>query len=66
RGMEEAQAAHQLFMQKVIQPAIKPVALELVAQHRDKGETLVMVTATNEFVTGPIAQAFGMEVLLAV
>jgi phosphoserine phosphatase len=56
RGMEEAQAAHQLFMQKIIQPAIKPAALELVAQHRAKGETLVMVTATNEFVTGPIAK----------
>ena len=34
-------------------------------QHRQQGDTLVMVTATNEFVTGPIAQAFGMDVLLA-
>lgn len=66
RGMEEAQAAHRQFMQQVIQPAIKPAALELVAQHRARGEKLVMVTATNEFVTGPIAQAFGMDVLLAV
>ena len=52
-------------MQKVIQPAIKPQALELVAAHRAQGDTLVMVTATNEFVTTPIAQAFGMDVLLA-
>jgi HAD superfamily hydrolase (TIGR01490 family) len=40
--------------------------LDLVATHRNRGERLVMVTATNEFITRPIAQAFGMEVLLAV
>ena len=66
RGLEEAQAAHRLFMQQVIQPAIHQSALSLVEQHRLMGETLVMVTATNEFVTGPIAKAFGMDVLLAV
>lgn len=66
RGLVQAQEAHQTFMREVIQPAITPQALELVAQHRAQGETLVMVTATNEFVTGPIAQAFGMDVLLAV
>ncbi|MSQ64819.1 MAG: HAD family hydrolase [Limnohabitans sp.] len=66
RGMDEAKAAHRQFMQKVIQPAIRPVALDLVAQHRAQGDKLVMVTATNEFVTAPIAEAFGMDVLLAV
>ena len=66
RSREEAQAAHRQFMEQVIQPAIQPAALDLVAHHRALGETLVMVTATNEFVTGPIAQAFGMDVLLAV
>ena len=66
RGLVQAQKAHQAFMREVIQPAITPQALQLVEQHRAQGETLVMVTATNEFVTGPIAQAFGMDVLLAV
>ena len=66
RGLLQAQEAHQAFMREVIQPAITPQALQLVEQHRAQGETLVMVTATNEFVTGPIAQAFGMDVLLAV
>jgi HAD superfamily hydrolase (TIGR01490 family) len=66
RGLVQAQEAHQAFMREVIQPAITPQALQLVEQHRAQGETLVMVTATNEFVTGPIAQAFGMDVLLAV
>ncbi|NBW55003.1 MAG: HAD family hydrolase [Betaproteobacteria bacterium] len=66
RGLAVAHAAHAQFMQKVIQPAIRPQALALVEKHRSQGDTLVMVTATNEFVTTPIAQAFGMDVLLAV
>ena len=65
QGEAAARVAHQAFMREVIQPAIRPQALELVEQHRAQGDTLVMVTATNEFVTGPIAQAFGMDVLLA-
>ena len=65
QGVAAASVAHQAFMREVIQPAIRPQALALVEQHRAQGETLVMVTATNEFVTGPIAQAFGMDVLLA-
>jgi HAD superfamily hydrolase (TIGR01490 family) len=63
---DAAAAAHALFMERVIRPAILPAALDLVAQHKSRGERLVMVTATNEFVTRPIAEAFGMDVLLAV
>jgi len=66
KGPAAAAAAHDLFMERVIRPAILPAALDLVAQHKSRGERLVMVTATNEFVTRPIAEAFGMDVLLAV
>ena len=66
KGPAAAAAAHDLFMERVIRPAILPAALDLVEQHRLRGERLVMVTATNEFVTRPIAEAFGMDVLLAV
>ena len=66
KGPAAAAAAHNLFMERVIRPAILPAALDLVEQHRRRGERLVMVTATNEFVTRPIAEAFGMDVLLAV
>jgi HAD superfamily hydrolase (TIGR01490 family) len=66
KGPAAAAAAHDLFMERVIRPAILPAALDLVEQHRRRGDRLVMVTATNEFVTRPIAEAFGMEVLLAV
>lgn len=66
RGAQAAQAAHQQFMQEVIRPAMRPAALDLVEKHRQAGDTLVIVTATNEFVTGPIAQAFGIDHLIAV
>ena len=56
---------HQMYMHEVIKPAIVPAALELVRQHRDAGDLLCMVTATNEFITGPIAAVFGVEKLIA-
>ncbi|MEY4765264.1 MAG: hypothetical protein RI907_1937 [Pseudomonadota bacterium] len=62
-----AQAALQSdFMAEVILPAMKPVARELVAQHRAQGDLIAIVTATNEFVTRPIAEAFGVADLIAV
>ena len=66
RGPVEAEAAHARFMQTVIEPAIRSEALELVRKHEAAGEQLVIVTATNEFVTRPIARAFGIEELIAV
>jgi HAD superfamily hydrolase (TIGR01490 family) len=53
-------------MREVVQPNIKPEALALVSQHRQAGDALVIVTATNEFVTRPIADAFGVAELIAV
>ena len=66
RGPAEAQAAHELFMRTVIEPEIRPQALALVRQHQERGEQVVIVTATNEFVTRPIARAFGVDELIAV
>jgi HAD superfamily hydrolase (TIGR01490 family) len=56
---------HQLYMHEVIRPAIVPAALELVRQHRDAGDLCCVVTATNEFITGPIAAVFGVDKLIA-
>ena len=66
RGPAEAQAAQERFMRTVIGPAIRPEALALVRQHREQGDELVIVTATNDFITRPIARAFGVEELIAV
>ena len=59
KGRAAAQAAHARFMREVINPAVLPVALDLVRSHQQAGDTVAIVTATNEFVTRPIADAFG-------
>lgn len=66
RGRQVAEAAREDFLREVIRPAIRPEALALVQAHRDAGDQLVIVTATNEFVTRPIADLFGVEELVAV
>lgn len=66
RGPQAARDAHARFMAEVIRPAIRPRALALVRQHQDAGDEVVIVTATNEFVTRPIAEAFGVAHLIAV
>jgi len=66
RGPQAAAAAHADFMREMVEPALLPAARALVEQHRARGDTLLLVTATNEFVTRPIAQALGIPHLIAV
>lgn len=66
QGATNSIAAHADFMRAVVQKAIQPQALELVRAHQRAGDTVAIVTATNEFVTRPIAQAFGVDELIAV
>lgn len=66
RGQAAALAAHQAFMRTVIGPAIGERAQALVRSHQARGDTVLIVTATNEFVTRPIAQAFGVSELIAI
>lgn len=56
---------HRRFMAEVIAPVLKPAARDLVARHRDRGDLCVVVTATNDFVTAPIVEAFGIDHLIA-
>ena len=58
-------AMHAQYMAEVILPAIRPAALALLQKHRDAGDLVAIVTATNHFVTAPIARALGVEHLLA-
>jgi HAD superfamily phosphoserine phosphatase-like hydrolase len=53
-------------MGSTVQNALKSEALTLVRQHQSDGDIVAIVTATNEFVTRPIAQAFGVTELIAV
>ncbi|MFT4677801.1 MAG: HAD superfamily hydrolase (TIGR01490 family) [Patiriisocius sp.] len=53
------------FIETVISPAILPGARDLIEGHRDRGDQLVIVTATLEFVTRPISLLLGIEELIA-
>lgn len=58
-------AWHREFMERKIRPMINPRAMELVSGHQGQGDLCAIVTATNSFVTGPIAGEFGVEHLIA-
>jgi HAD superfamily hydrolase (TIGR01490 family) len=58
-------AWHAEFMDAKIRPMIGAPARDLVARHRDAGHLCAIVTATNSFVTAPIAREFGVPHLIA-
>lgn len=66
RPLAEALAMRERFMAEVMKPALRPAAVALVEQHRAAGDLIALVTATNEFITAPIAEAFGIPHLIAV
>lgn len=66
RGAAASQAAHRLFMDQIVHPAIREEALALVRAHQRRGDHVAIITATNAFVTRPIAEAFGVSDLIAV
>ena len=65
RGAAPLRAASDRFTQQVIAPQLHPAALSLVQRHREAGDLVAIVTATNEFITRPIAHLFGVEELVA-
>jgi len=65
-GALASHAAHAQFMEQVVRPAIRDEALELVRMHQRRGDLVAIITATNAFVTRPIAQALGVSDLIAV
>lgn len=56
---------HEAFMQQKVRPMMGAAARDLVARHRAAGDVCVIITATNSFVTAPIAREFGVEHLIA-
>lgn len=61
----QLQQLHAEFMAHSIEPLILPKALDLLANHRQQGHTLMIITATNRFITGPIAERLQVPHLLA-
>ena len=66
QGAIKSIAGRARFMREIVQKGLKPEALALVRQHQAAGEGVAIVTATNDFVTRPIAEAFGVTELIAV
>ena len=58
-------AWHARFMQEKILPIVAPKARELVARHLKEADLVAIITATNSFVTDPIAREFGVPNLIA-
>nr|WP_246294957.1 HAD family phosphatase [Schlegelella koreensis] len=65
RSAHELAEAHARFMREVVEPAIPTAARELVRAHQQRGDRVAIVTSTNDFVTAPIARAFGVAELIA-
>ncbi len=63
--MEEIAALHREFMATKINPMRLPKADKLIARHRRAGDTLLIITATNHFITGPIGTALGIDTVIA-
>ncbi|HHH36539.1 MAG TPA: HAD family hydrolase [Gammaproteobacteria bacterium] len=63
--MEQLLRWREQFMREKIDAIILPRARALVEEHRAQGHRLLIITATNAFVTRPIADAFGIEDLIA-
>jgi len=63
--MAQLEEWHGDFMRDCVEPIILPKALALLKQHRDAGDKLVIITATNRFITGPIARRLEVDTLLA-
>ena len=56
---------HQLFMQKVIRPQMRPKGFETIKKHQDLGHAIVGITATSDFITAPIFREFGITEIIA-
>lgn len=56
---------HQQFMIENVLPMVTQASRDLVEKHRAAGDVCVIITATNSFVTAPIAREFGIEHLIA-
>ncbi len=65
RSESERRDAQARFMREVIAPVMSPAAVELVRSHQARGDRVALVTATNDFVTAPIAAAFAIDTLIA-
>ena len=63
--MDELSRLHNQFMDECIRPLITNKSRALIEEHTQKNDTLLIVTATNLFITAPIAEELGIANILA-
>ncbi|OYW93596.1 MAG: phosphoserine phosphatase, partial [Pseudomonadales bacterium 32-61-5] len=63
--MAQLQEWHRQFMAEFIEPIVLAKGEALVRQHHEAGDRVVIITATNRFITAPIAARLGVDTLLA-
>ncbi len=64
-SLEALYALREDFIEEKIKPILLPAAREVIERHRRSGDLLVVITATNRFVTEPIVELYGIEHLIA-
>ena len=62
---DRLQSFHAEFMDSSIREIMTETGQAKIDQHREQGDYIVIITATNSFVTGPVAKAFGVDHLIA-
>jgi HAD superfamily hydrolase (TIGR01490 family) len=62
---QQLEAWREAFLKQKIEPIILDKAHVLLDRHRTAGDELLIITATNRFITEPIAESYGVEHLLA-
>ena len=65
RSSDELAELHTEFMQSIIMPMIRSKSQAMIDQHHTQGDTSIIITATNSFITQPIADYFGIQHLIA-
>jgi HAD superfamily hydrolase (TIGR01490 family) len=53
------------YLADYIQPMMQQKALQLVEDHRQQGDTLILITATHDFIANPIAELFNIQHVLS-
>ncbi|OUS24066.1 phosphoserine phosphatase [Gammaproteobacteria bacterium 45_16_T64] len=62
---DQLTAMHKAFVEERVRPMMQNKAIDLLAHHRNRGDYLLIITATNGFVTRPIAELLGVDDILA-
>ena len=64
-SLEKLYELRQNFIQQKIEPIFLEKAQSCINQHKEKGDTVLVITASNTFITAPIAEMYGIDHLLA-